>query len=101
MVIDGLCIYFNNLKQSDIYRLNQIQDRAGKLTVGALHFASRIRLDRKLGWSDLSDRVRLLGLSLFYKIHLNLTRPLIKTCMPSLTVNLQNTRTGVVYSRFT
>ena len=100
-VIDyGLCIYYNNLKQSDIYRLNQIQYRAGKLTVGALHFTSRIRLDRELGWSDLSDRFRFLGLSLFHKIHLNLTRPLINTCMPGLKVNLHNTRTNVVYSRY-
>ena len=89
----GLCIYYNNLKQSDIHR-------AGKLTVGALHFTSHIRLDRELGWSDLSDSSRFLGLTLFHKIHLNLTRPLIKTCMPGLKVNLHNTRTNIVYSRF-
>ena len=70
------------------------------MTVGAVHFTSQIRLDRELGWSDLSDRAKFLGLSLFHKIHLNLTRPLIKTCMPSLKVNSHNTRTGVTYSRF-
>ena len=69
----GLCIYYNNLKQQDIYRLNQIQYRAGKLTVGALHFTSCIRLDRELGWLDLSDRAKFLSLSLFHKIHINLT----------------------------
>ena len=42
-VIDyGLCIYYSNLKQSDIYRPNQIQYRPGKLTVVlyTLHLAS-------------------------------------------------------------
>ena len=30
---------------------------------------------------------RFLGLSIFHKIHINLTRPLIKTCMPRLNTN--------------
>ena len=95
-VIDyGLCIYYHNLKQSDIYRLNQIQYRAGKLVSGALHFTSCSKLFLELGWEELSCRAKFLGLTVFHKIHLNLTRPLVKACMPSLRINRHNTRTVI------
>ena len=100
-VIDyGLCIYYHNLKQSDIYRLNQIQYRAGKLIAGALHYTSMTKLNSELGLEELSDRAKFLGLTVFHKIHLNLTRPLIKTCMPDLKINTNNTRTTVCYVRY-
>ena len=100
-VIDyGLCIYYHNLKQSEVYRLNQIQYRAGKLIAGALHFTSMNKLNCELGLEDLSDRAKFLGLSVFHKIHLNLTRPLIRTCMPDLKINTNNTRTSTCYVRF-
>ena len=100
-VIDyGLCIYYHNLKQSDIYRLNQIQYRAGKLVSGALHFTSSSKLFLELGWEELGQRAKFLGLTVFHKIHLNLTRPLVKSCMPSLRINRHNTRTVTSYDRF-
>ena len=100
-VIDyGLPIYYHNLKQSDIYRLNQIQYRAGKLVSGALHFTSSKKLFLELGWEELSCRAKYLGLSMFHKIHLGLTRPLVKSCMPSLRVNRNNTRVTISYERF-
>ena len=100
-VIDyGLSIYYHNLKQSDIYRLNQIQYRAGKLVTGALHFTSTSKLFIELGWEELSCRAKFLGLTIFHKIHLGLTRPLIKSCMPSLRVNQNNTRATISYERF-
>ena len=37
----GLCIYYYSLKQSDIYKLNQLHYRAGKLIAEALHFTRR------------------------------------------------------------
>ena len=98
-VIDyGLCIYYHNLKQSDVYRLNQIQYRAGKLIAGALHFTSSLKLNSEIGLEELSDRAKFLGLTMFHKIHLGLTRPLIKTCMPNIKVNINNTRTSTCYT---
>ena len=100
-VIDyGLPVYYHNLKQSDIYRLNQIQYRAGKLVAGALHFTSSKKLFLELGWEELSCRAKYLGLSIFHKIHLGLTRPLVKNCMPSLRVNHNNTRVTISYEKF-
>ena len=81
-VIDyGLVIYFNTLKSTEIARLNQIQYRAAKLCTGALHLTSQVKLEQDLAWETLSDRALFLGLSLFHKIHLCETRPVITTCM--------------------
>ena len=100
-VIDyGLCIFYNNLKQSNIYRLNQIQYRADKLVTGALHYTSCSKLFLELGWEELSSRAKFLGLTVFRKIRLGITRPLVKTCMPSLRLNLNNARATVCYKRF-
>ena len=64
-VIDyGLCIYYHNLKQSDVYRLNQIQYRADKLIAGALHFTSSLKLNSEVGLEELSDRAKFL----FFKV---------------------------------
>ena len=100
-VIDyGLWIYYHNLNQSDIYRLNQIQYRAGKLVAGALHFTSCTKLFFELGWEELSSRAKFLGLTVYHKINLGMTRPLLKTCMPSLRLNQNNTRATISYGRF-
>ena len=86
-VIDyGLSIYYHNLKQSDIYRLNQIQYRAGKLVAGALHFTSTSKLFLELWWEEISHRAKILGLTVFHKTHLNMTRPLLKACMLNLRI---------------
>ena len=73
---------------------------AGKLVTGALHFTSCKKLFFELGWEELSCRAKFLGLTVFHKIHLGLTRPLIKKCMPSLRVNHNNTRATISYERF-
>ena len=83
-----------------MYRLNQIQYRAGKLIAGALHFTSSLKLNSEIGLEELSDRAKFLGLTVFHKIHLGLTRPLIKTCMPNIKININNTRTYTCYNRF-
>ena len=81
-VIDyGLIVYYNSLKSADICRLRQLQYRAAKLCTGALHFTSQSSLEKDLAWESVDDRAMFLGLSLFHKIHLNQTRPLIKKAM--------------------
>ena len=98
-VIDyGLPIYFQTLKASEIARLNQIQYRAAKLCTGALHFTSQAKLEKELGWESITERAHFLGLSLFHKIHLHQTRPLIRKCMPVL--NITNTRASGSYKIF-
>ena len=84
-VIDyGLVVYYNSLKSVEISRLQQIQYRAAKLCTGALHLTSQASLEKDLGWETISDRCLFLGLTLFQKVHLNLTRPLIKKVMPKI-----------------
>ena len=82
-VVDyGMIVYYNSLKSAEICRLRQIQYRAAKICTGALHLTSQASLEKDLAWETLDDRALFLGLSLFHKIHLNQTRPLIKTAMP-------------------
>jgi hypothetical protein len=100
-VIDyALPVYFGTLKQTEIKRLNQIQYRAAKIVSGALHFSSAVKLNNELGWESLHVRYECLGLSLFHKIHLNLTRPLISKCMPEMNQQLFNTRFKFEYKPF-
>jgi hypothetical protein len=71
-------------------RLKQIQYRAAKLCTGALHFSSQDKLEKDLAWETIDDRAKILGLSVFHKIHCHETRPLIRSCMPPQNTN--NTR---------
>ena len=59
----------------DKYRLKQIQYRAGKLIAGTLHYTRMTKPNSELGLEELSDCAKFLGLTVFHKIHLNLTRP--------------------------
>ena len=84
-VIDyALPIYANTLKQTEIARLERLQYRAAKVVTGALHFSSKDKLNVELGWESIQKRIEFLGLSLFHKIHLRETRPLIRQCMSKL-----------------
>ena len=84
-VIDyALPVYLKNLKQTEILRLENIQYRAAKIVTGAFHYSSRVKLNIELGWETIEKRSDLLSLNMFQKIHLNETRPLIKSCMPKL-----------------
>ena len=99
-VIDyGLVVYFHSLKVTELARLNQIQYRAAKLCTGALHFTNQSKLEDDLGWETISTRADFLGLSLFQKIHLHQTRPLILKCMPQINCARQNRNTNV-YQNF-
>ena len=101
-VIDyALPIYANNLRLTEIARLDRIQYKAGKLVCGALHFTSRERLNNELGWENFHTRIKFLGLSLFHKIHLHQTRPLIRKCMSKVDYDkIYLTRSKVGYSPY-
>ena len=104
-VIDyGLPVYYNNLRQTEVRRLNQLQYRAGKLVCGALHFTSQVKLEKELGWETIGARSDILGLSIFHKIAIGLTRPLIKQCMPKLDIfrtNITRSNGGFIPFQYT
>jgi hypothetical protein len=64
---------------------------------GALHFTSQLRLEHDLSLESIENRAKFLGLNIFHKIHLGLSRPLIKSCMPE--VNTNNTRSAGLYKK--
>ena len=65
-VIDyALPVYANNLKLSELARLDRIQYRAAMLVTGALHFTNKEKLNKELGWENFQKRIDFLGLSLF------------------------------------
>ena len=80
----ALPFYGNNLKKTDLSRLDSLQYRAAKLVTGALHHTSKEKLNCELGWESIKKRIDFLGLCLFQKIHLHETRPLIRSCLTKL-----------------
>ena len=96
----SLFVYFHNLNQLDVEKLNRIQYRAAKLVTSTLHFTSREKLESELGWQTIKHRADYLGLTLFHKIHCNATRPLVKSCMPSISTRQNNLRSQTVYVEF-
>ena len=99
-VVDyGLVIYFHTLRQTQKAKLFQIQYRAAKLCTGALKFTSQIKLEKELAWESISDRADFLGICIFHKILLGLTRALITKCMPDYNSNTHNTRHNNVQGR--
>ena len=80
----SLPILANNLKQIDLSRLERIQYKAAKIVTGTLHFSSQEKLNLDLGWESIKKRTEFLGLCLFHKIHLYLTRPLVRKCLTKL-----------------
>ena len=94
-------VYFGNLRITEINRLEQIKYRAAKLVTGALKYTSKIKLFNELGWESLQTRYDCLGLSLFHKIHLGNTQPLIKTFMPDIQPKIHNNCVSLYYKPFT
>ena len=101
-VIDyALPVYANNLRLTELARLDRLQYKAGKLVCGALHYTSRDKLNNELGWENFQHRIKFLGLCLFQKIHLHETRPLVRSCMSKLDYEKKYlTRTKVGYSPY-
>ena len=77
-------IYGNNLKQTELYRLEQLQYRAAKLVVGALNYTSREKLYKELGWETFQKQIDYLGLSIFHKIHVGESRPFLRKCLTKI-----------------
>ena len=88
-------IYANTLKMNDIAKLENIQYQAAKLVTGTLHFTSKDKLNTELGWESIRKRIDFLGLCLFQKMRLYLTRPLVRKFMPKLDWNYG--QKGVTY----
>ena len=87
-IIDyALPIYANTLKINEITRLEKVQYQAAKLVTGTLHFTSKEKLNNELGWESIRKRIDFLGLCLFQKMRLYLTRPLVRKFMPKLDWN--------------
>ena len=100
-VIDyALPVYFHNLKQTDMVRLSRIQYNAAKIVTGAMHHSSAEKLDFDLGWETLKDRADYLGITLFHKIHLHETRPLIRKYMPKIKDDGHNLRSNGGYKNY-
>ena len=101
-VIDyAMTVYFGALSEAGKNRLSRIQYQAAKVVSGALHFSSAKKLFLDLGWETLQDRYDFLGLTLFYKIHNNMTRPLVRQCMPEPNTNNQyNLRNSLPYRQY-
>ena len=93
----SMIVYYHNLRACQLKRLSQVQYRAAKLCTGALHYTSQDKLEQELAWEPLSVRAESLGLTVFHKISSGLTRPLIKTCMPSIKAMTKNTRSTELY----
>ena len=69
-VIDyGLPVFYYNLKQTDIARLENVQYQAAKLVTGAYNLSSKQKLNKDLGWETIQCRADILGLNIFHKIH--------------------------------
>ena len=98
-VIDyALPVYYKSLKITDIARLENIQYRAGKIVTGAFHLTNKQKLNIELGWESISQRGDILSLSFFHKVHLYETRPLIRTCMPKVNLEINHqTRSQIGY----
>ena len=78
----GLQIYYHTLKLKEKCRLDRIKYSAAKLVTGCnLHTTNMVKLNKELVWETIGERAYYLGITLFHKIHLNETRPLIKSNM--------------------
>ena len=94
-------IFFGALSEASKNCLSRIQYQAAKVVSGSLHHTSAKKLSLDMGWEILQDWCDFLGLTLFYKMHNNMTRPLVKKCMPmSNTNNKYNLRNSLPYRQF-
>ena len=92
-------MYGNSLKQTDLARLERVQYGAAKLVTGGLYHTSREKLNNELGWENIKTRIDFLGLSIFHKIHLKETRPLVRSCLTKLDFEKNNLQdlNGVIF----
>ena len=97
-IIDyGLPLYYTSLKITDKARLDKIQYTAGKIVTRALNLTNKIKLNEELAWESIECRADFLGLSIFHKIAVADTRPLIRKCMPPRNFSDQTRSDGFVH----
>ena len=96
----GMIVYYHSLTQVQLARLNRVQYRAARLCSGALPFTSQVKLEQDMCWESLANRADFLSLTVFHKIVLGLTRPLITKCMPSPKIRNKNKRSFVPFHPF-
>ena len=96
----GMIVYYHSLTQVQVARFNRVQYRAARLCSGALPFTSQVKLEQDMCWEPLASRADFLSLTVFHKIVLGLTRPLIRKCMPTPKVRNKNTRSFVPFIPF-
>ena len=85
-------MFYHTLTQANKKRPSQLQCKAGKLVGAALHYTSQIKLKNTLAWESVRNRAEIMGLTVFHKIHFNLTRPLVPKCLTGPDNNLYNLR---------
>ena len=90
-----MIVYFHPLTQIQLTRLSRVQYRAARLCTEARPYTSQLKLEQDLGWPSRAERAGFLSLTVFHKMSLNLTRPLIRKSMPSTKINTKNTRSSV------
>ena len=93
----ALPVYYHSLKVTEKAKLAKIQYTAGKIVCGALQCTSKDKVNTELSWESIEDRANFLGLSLFHKIAIGGTRPLIRDCLPSQKINPDTLRSGGFY----
>ena len=88
----GIHVFYHTLTHANKKRLSQLQYKAGKLVGAALHYTSQIKLENTLAWESVQSRAEIMGLTVFHKIHFNLTRPLVRKCLTGPDNTLYNLR---------
>ena len=95
-----LPVYGPSLSATQVNKLDQLQYRAARMATMAMKFTSKEKIFKDLGWESIENRIKYLSISLFHKIHIHGTRPLIRQCMPPIN-NYQNlTRSNKFYNTY-
>ena len=96
-----LPVYGPSLSNTQVNKLDQLQYRAARMATMAMKFTSKEKIFSDLGWESIENRIKYLSLSLFHKIHIHGTRPLIRSCMPPINQYQNFTRSNKYYNTFT
>ena len=79
-------LFITNLK-INLIRI-KITNSAAKLVSNTMHLTSKVKLLKEFGCPNNKDTAELLGLQLFHKIHCNILKPLVKSCMPKVSLKV-------------
>ena len=96
-----LPVYGPSLSNTQVNKLDQLQYRAARMATMAMKFTSKEKIFKDLGWESIENRIKYLSLTLFHKIHIHETRPLIRSCMPPINQYQNFTRSNRYYNTYT